>query len=186
MDSLQPEVKKYYEGKGVKVIRNPSQYSTDFRKATDKVIELFIERYKNHDKIETNEEEEEDKELIIYAIGGIGGRVDQSFHSFHQLYVLSQSTICSQLVLVSKSSITFLLSEGVKHYIHTPQRILGPSVGLIPLDGPTIISTNGLMWDVQDWETSFGTKVSTSNYLACDFVSIESNKKIVFTIERKK
>jgi Thiamin pyrophosphokinase, vitamin B1 binding domain len=54
----------------------------------------------------------------------------------------------------------------------------GPTCGLIPLAGPSTITTQGLKWDVEAWDTALGGRVSTNNCVegvceACAFPATE-------------
>ena len=57
-------------------------------------------------------------------------------------------------------------------------------VGILPLAGPAVISTEGLEWDVKDWETQFGGQVSTSNHVLPDtqVVTVQTDADVLFTI----
>ncbi|KAJ5698362.1 hypothetical protein N7462_000367 [Penicillium macrosclerotiorum] len=57
------------------------------------------------------------------------------------------------------------------------------NIGIIPLSGPTSISTKGFNWDVQDWPTKLGGQISTSNYIRADKVEVEASKPVLFTVE---
>lgn len=91
------------------------------------------------------------------------------------------------MFLLSGSSLTFLLKAG-KHQIHVAEegedRVFGKYVGLIPLKEPSRITTKGLEWDVTDWESQIGGKLSTSNHVSPEVrcVDIETSKDILFTI----
>jgi thiamine pyrophosphokinase len=58
------------------------------------------------------------------------------------------------------------------------------NLGLVPVYGPATISTTGLEWDVEAWHTQMGGQVSTSNHVKADKVEVETDKPILFTIER--
>ncbi|ANB15228.1 thiamine diphosphokinase [Sugiyamaella lignohabitans] len=161
-DSLRDDVRDYYESLGTKIIHNPDQYSTDFMKANKSIKDHSSSSYS------------------ILALGGMGGRVDQQFHSIHQLFLSKEQ---GQLIyLISTESISFLLDEG-KSTIITPTDLIGETCGIIPVCGETSITTQGLRWDVSDWKTSFGSQVSTSNHLISDSITIESDKPVLFTAE---
>ncbi|KAK9238527.1 thiamine pyrophosphokinase [Lipomyces kononenkoae] len=177
LDSLRPEIRKYYETElGVPVYYSPDQDSTDFGKCLLKLGELYPgERFP------------------VVALGGTGGRVDQEFHSIHTLFVHERgedeedTNVRSdkkqrEITLLSDDSLTFLAGPGTQT-IHTPRTVLGPTCGIIPVAGPTVISTKGFTWDVSDWATSLGTQVSTSNALEADAVVIKSDKTVLFTLE---
>jgi thiamine pyrophosphokinase len=161
-DSLRDDVREFYRASGVKVIHDPDQYATDFMKSVKAVDGEFGNGYR------------------FIAMPSVGSRVDHNFHAIHMLFALRQKN--QLLFLVSNESITFLLDEGDNEII-TPQSLLGKTCGIIPIVGPTIITTHGLEWDVTDWPTSFGTQVSTSNHLVDDIVRVKCSKPSLFTVE---
>lgn len=162
-DSLRPEVLDYYQKNDVIIKHDDDQYATDFIKCVNSVKENYYT----------------DFDLLV--IGGLGGRIDHSFHSLHHLYLSFQQN--EQLVyLISPENVSFLLPPGTSE-LETPLRFLGKTCGLIPLSGSAHITTSGLEWDVTDWETSFGSKISTSNHLLNDRISVTSDSPILFTAE---
>jgi thiamine pyrophosphokinase len=48
---------------------------------------------------------------------------------------------------------------------------------------PAVISTKGLEWDVQEWRTEFGGRMSTSNHIVSDLVEIDTSDTVLFTVE---
>ena len=66
-----------------------------------------------------------------------------------------------------------------------PQEVFGPSCGILPVGGRSVITTRGLVWDVEDWETKFGGKVSTSNVLREATVEVDTSETVVFTVQVK-
>lgn len=76
----------------------------------------------------------------------------------------------------------FLLAKG-DNLIHLPREAFGPACGLIPVGAPSVITTNGLVWDVTDWETRFGGRVSTSNMLKEEVVRVSTKEPVLFTVE---
>ncbi|KAL5328335.1 hypothetical protein ACEPPN_001834 [Leptodophora sp. 'Broadleaf-Isolate-01'] len=171
LDSLFFEVRKYWESKNVPVIYDPDQYSTDFGKAV-KYIRSSRAR-------ETTD---------IVVIGGLGGRVDQGMATLSHLYTFQQDPgyATGRMYLLSSESITFVLKTG-KHKIKAKDGFdgikLGKHVGIIPLKEPSVITTNGLEWDVQKWETEVGGQMSTSNHVKEELVTIETTKDVLFTID---
>ncbi len=62
----------------------------------------------------------------------------------------------------------------------------GKHVGIIPLAGPSRLTTRGLRWDVTGWRTVFGGRLSTSNHTmpGTDIVEIEAGlRDVLFTID---
>jgi len=173
LDSLHPSVRDFYSSQPVpaKVIHDTDQESTDFGKA----INLARKEYDGID---------------IVALGGIGGRVDQGLSQLHHLYLFQKDPAYSEgrIYLLSGSSLTFLLKTG-KHRIQIReddggQDMFGKHVGIIPLREPSRITTMGLEWDVADWETQMGGKLSTSNHVLPEtrWVEIETTADVLFTI----
>lgn len=61
----------------------------------------------------------------------------------------------------------------------------GKHVGIIPLTGPSELTTRGLEWDVKGWRTAFGEQLSTSNHTTpdADVVVVETSRDVLFTID---
>ena len=139
--------------------------------------------------------------------GGLGGRVDQAFAQLHQLYLYATGAADDggtapadgggeggerrSVYLLAGDSIVWALRPG-RHVVRTRRRetadrggrpALGRNVGIIPLGTPAVISTTGLEWDVQDWPTSFRTRVSTSNYVREDDVGVVTDRTVLFAID---
>jgi thiamine pyrophosphokinase len=174
LDSILSKVKSYWASKGVPVIHDKDQYSTDFMKAVDHV------------------KGKQDKGLDIVVLGGLGGRVDQGMSVLHQLYAYQKEPGYpgGKMYLLSTEAITFVLKAG-RHRIKAKAECdedghgvgLGIHVGIIPLKEPSVISTQGLEWNVKDWVTEFGGQMSTSNHVVEEWVMIETTKDVLFTID---
>ncbi|EKD18297.1 thiamine pyrophosphokinase [Drepanopeziza brunnea f. sp. 'multigermtubi' MB_m1] len=171
LDSLLPEVRKHWEDMSIPVIHDPDQYSTDFGKAV-KYIRSSPDR----------------AAIDIVVIGGLGGRVDQGMATLSHLYTFQKEPnyVSGRMYLLSSESITFVLKTG-KHRIKVKERYegieLGRHVGIIPLKEPSVISTQGLEWDVNEWGTEFGGQMSTSNHVKEDEVEVQTTKDVLFTID---
>ena len=63
--------------------------------------------------------------------------------------------------------------------------VLGKHVGIIPLAGPSELTTRGLEWDVAGWRTEFGGRMSTSNHTTPghDVVEVQTTTDVLFTID---
>lgn len=123
------------------------------------------------------------------VIGGIGGRVDQGLSQLHHIHLFQKDPTYSQgrMYLLSGSSFTFLLKPG-KHEIKVrndgEDDVFAKYVGIIPLEGPSTISTKGLEWDVTNWDTRIGGRISTSNHILPEtkIVEIETTHDVIFTV----
>ncbi len=126
--------------------------------------------------------------MDIIALGGLGGRVDQGLSQIHHLYLFQPGPAyeAGRVFLLSGQSLTFLLKKG-KHDIKVREGgddVFGKHVGILPIGGPSRLTTQGLEWDVTDWETCFGGQMSTSNHVLPEtqVVKVEATSDVVFTI----
>lgn len=173
LDSLTLDTEKHYRGKGVEVVKDPDQYSSDLTKC----LIWIRDAWNTHSRRET--------ELDVIVLGGLGGRVDQGFSQIHHLYMASgdASLASGRVYLLSESSLSFVLEIG-KNVIHIEDSYFTENVGIIPIQGPSKITTSGLEWDVKAWPTSFGGQVSTSNHVRAHEIIIEfDGPRPLFTIE---
>ncbi|KAG0305313.1 hypothetical protein BGZ97_001150, partial [Linnemannia gamsii] len=159
LDSLRDSVKEYYQSMGVPVDHVEEQNSTDFMKCVELVrardpspsspsstTKLGAEPAISSDALDPRSQEEcVASNLGIIALGGTGGRFDQSMSSIHHLYILNQER---QAALVSSESIVVVLGAGV-HEITCNLDIEGPTCGIIPVGSTeAILTTTGLKWDI--------------------------------------
>lgn len=146
----------------------------------------------------TQQKYAETDHLDILLFGGLGGRVDQAFAQLHHLYTASQEAIDEaskgELYLISEESISFVLRRG-RNTIRTARganyepndanehRYLEENIGILPVGVSSVISTEGLEWDVKDWKTEIGGKVSTSNHIRAEVIAVETTVPVFFTAE---
>ncbi|EFQ99353.1 thiamine pyrophosphokinase [Nannizzia gypsea CBS 118893] len=153
------------------------------------------------------------KDLDVVVFGGLGGRVDQGFAQIHHLFCTTASASAQitrpkgELYLISEESISFFLRAGnnvietfggsclgkeketntrsSSSQTNTMERQVwfSENIGIIPIGGPSIISTQGFEWDVGDWKTEFGGNLSTSNHIRADSVKVETSAPVLFTVE---
>jgi thiamine pyrophosphokinase len=195
LDSVRPEVKEFWLQAGSEIIHDSDQYSTDFTKAVRYLktfqvpegAEITLSKSElRRDAMQRVKDGPEIKDIV--CLGGLGGRVDQGMSTLHHLYIFQKDPGYSsgKMFLLSNGSITFVLQAG-KHRIQVRAGAshlgLGKHVGIIPLKEPSIITTNGLRWDVTDWPTEFGGQMSTSNHVSEDWVTIETTKDVLFSID---
>ncbi|KAG0349205.1 cAMP-dependent protein kinase subunit [Podila humilis] len=200
-DSLKDHVKDYYASKGVPMEQLDDQESTDFMKCVELVRERDPKPPTNNNSNaattidytptttdEPSEQQQQqqqqqqlqDRNLGIVALGGTGGRFDQCMSSIHHLYLLNRER---HATLVSDESIVVVMGAG-KHEITCNLEIEGPSCGIIPVGSSVAhLTTTGLKWDIENWRTSFGTRLSTSNALVGSEVIIETDAPVVWTTE---
>lgn len=168
LDSLNDTVRQRYEHIGVEITKDPDQYSTDFGKGVKKI------------------KDEVPHLRDILVLGSVGGRVDQGIGLLGEFYREQKYRNPDvRFWLFSESGISTLLQPGTT-VLHTPlgKRLITRNIGILPLYGRAVISTQGLEWDVQDWSTEMGGQMSTSNHITADVITITTDHDVLFTVER--
>jgi thiamine pyrophosphokinase len=167
-------VREAAQKQGTKIVQISDQDSTDFEKCVNYLrTQVFPVPAKAFD---------------ILCLGGLGGRLDHGISQLHQLYREQMNTDYNdgRIYLLTSENITFVLKSGL-HRICVKDKdisdVLGTHIGIIPLKGPSIITTKGLEWDVKDWWTEFGGQISTSNLVRENWVEILTTGDVLFTIE---
>ncbi|KLU82255.1 hypothetical protein MAPG_01329 [Magnaporthiopsis poae ATCC 64411] len=189
LDSFTDESRAYYQAlpRPPAIIQDPDQESTDFGKA----VKLIRDRDRAPEVAEAISHIQFPQEPCdIVAVGGLGGRIDQGLSQLHHLclFQADEEYQDGRMYLVSSENLTFLLKPG-RHIIHVredaAEESFGKHVGIIPIKGRSIITTKGLQWDVENWETEYGGRISTSNHVRPEtrVVEVVTDKDVVFTIE---
>lgn len=179
LDSIRPEVREYYEHHSVPIREDVSQDATDLKKCFDWVREVGIPQLQATTDVAVK--------VSILIFGSLAGRVDQAFSLLHHL-VLTENQLLpymgdGRIYLVGSESITFLLSNRRKNRIFLMGRRPQRTCGILPAGAPAVISTKGLNWDVIDWTTSIGTRVSTSNWIVDESVEVTCSEQVFFTVQ---
>ncbi|KAI6007978.1 thiamine pyrophosphokinase [Pisolithus marmoratus] len=171
LDSLRADVWDYYMSKGVSVVQDHDQNSTDLMKCVQSVEE---------------KEKLESREYEIIILGGLGGRLDHTMHTLSYVYKLRRTR--KKVFVVTDDNISWVLNEG-QHCIHIDHNILGPTCGLLPIGvDSTILTTTGLRWNLTVAESPFDGLISTSNHLVPEefFVTINTSRPIWWCVELAK
>ena len=174
LDSIKVDVKQYYEDQGIEVLHDTDQVTTDLTKCLKFLHKIRLDHPELAARLENT---------VLF--GGLGGRADQAFAQIHQLYEAAEKPEleCGNLYLFTPESIVFVLEKGM-NIIRTPvPSYIAENVGIIPIGKPAVITTQGLEWDVEDWETSFGTQVSSSNHIKASEVKVSTSERVLFTME---
>jgi len=165
---LRREPGEFWQKNKAKVTQDDDQYSTDFGKC---IKQTFLAK-------------PDVRNILI--VGSVSGRVDQGLGTLSEMLREQRAHPDVRFWLFSEESISFILHKGTS-VIHTPleQGLISPNIGIVPIFGPAHITTEGLEWNVQDWETSMGGQVSTSNHIVKDEISITTDFDVLFTVERR-
>jgi len=176
-DSINPEILFHFkQNEAVEVVGTPDQDETDFTKALralgDKLTSL-------------------NKAMKILAFCENTGRFDQIMANVETLFV-SRSFLpkeATQVYIFGSSSITWLLSPEASHTIHCDGLDVA-YCSLIPVSGPSTVTTTGLKWNLTSGTLAFGHLVSTSNELGPDnvdqVVTVESSQPVLWSMERRR
>ncbi|KAJ7593003.1 thiamine pyrophosphokinase [Mycena floridula] len=170
LDSLRSDVRDYYFAKGVPVVQDDDQYSTDLMKCVAALVE--------------NEKNGIQYELVL--LGGLAGRLDQTIHTLAFLHKLRRKR--KRVYAVTDDNVGWVLDAG-EHEITVDHEVLGTTCGLLPVGiESTILSTRGLKWNLDNALSSFDGMISTSNHLVLTepIVWIKTSKPIWWTVELRK
>jgi thiamine pyrophosphokinase len=166
---LRDDVRAYYADRGVEVSQDRDQYTTDFGKAMQKIS--------SKDSLSSPRE--------ILVLGTLGGRVDQGLGLLHEMIREESKDSSLRLWLFSETNLSVILSKDhnvLRGLISS--KLFTENVGIVPIYGHATITTAGLEWDVNEWETQMGHQVSTSNHVKADEVHVFTDAPVLFTIER--
>jgi thiamine pyrophosphokinase len=195
LDSIRPEVLELWKTRGTQIIHDKDQFSTDFTKAVRYLKTFKIPKDAEFTTPDIGFREGKIGNIKsgagirdIVVLGGLGGRVDQGMSTLHHLYCYQdeRNLLPGKMFLLSSEAISFVLKPG-RHRIQVRDGSskfgLGKHIGIIPLKECSILTTEGLEWDVTDWPTEFGGQMSTSNLVKEDWVTIVTSKAVLFTID---
>lgn len=166
LDSLRPEVRKFFEDHGTVIHQEADQDSTDL----DKSLRYYASKLTD------------DVDRFVAIIGTIGsheGRIDQFFAVINSMYSWRQSRL--RVFSVGNESVLIVLKPG-SHRIQVPPSALNRHCGMVPMFGKVEkVSTSGFEWNLSNEPTEFGGLVPTNNIIRDEFVTIETSDPLVFS-----
>ncbi|KAL8929278.1 MAG: hypothetical protein Q9208_001361 [Pyrenodesmia sp. 3 TL-2023] len=174
-DSLEDEAADYFAIKyDTAIVKDGNQNKTDLQKS--------LRQAKN---FASSDGGINDVSTVVF--GGIGGRFDHGLSQLHHLFqenVDAEYAFPGRIYLVNTESICFLLDKGLNH-IKTPlgSGLFRRSVGIIPLGRPSLVTTDGLEWNLTRQVTEFGGLMSTSNHIKREWIEIDTSERVLLTIE---
>ncbi|XP_017034111.1 thiamine pyrophosphokinase 1 [Drosophila kikkawai] len=163
-DSITEETVDFF--KTTPKIHTPDQDATDFTKAIAVLQPVMAQR-----KIQ---------DVVVFH--DTSGRLDHVMANLNTLYK-SQKDNCN-VFLLSGDSVTWLLRPG-KHTIKVPVDLVTTQrwCSLMPV-GATAhnVTTTGLKWNLYHAQMEFGGMVSTSNTYATEFVQVETDANLIWSM----
>lgn len=210
LDSLRPEVARYYEDRGSEIKLRDDQDHCDFEKCLVEVesrlspldavagveTEAAAAAVADDDGGDRNELRATNAaaaaagagssccSATVVGLGAFGGRFDHEMQGVSLLHAYTSRF--DRLVLMGAGNVAFLLEPGRSHTIEPDLRFEGPTVGLIPVGGPCrTVTTEGLQWNLDGQSLEFGVCVSSSNKVVGDEVQVTTDAPLLWTAEFK-
>lgn len=125
----------------------------------------------------------------ILIIGSVSlfpkGRIDQFFSALNTMYSTQmQFGESYRIVSIGEQSIMLVLLPNIKHTIQLPASHIKKHCGLIPVFSCPVesITTDGLVWDMDNHRMEFGKLISTCNIIKKDVVTVRSSDPVLFTL----
>lgn len=195
LDSLKPDVKQWYESKGVEVIKQSTQYATDMQKAID-LVEVHYHYADAQERFDVSSLDTYDSLLTLHSslnktsrtqmlmVGAIDGRFDHTIQSISVMLKRIQQSPDSPIFFLTRTNLIFAIPKGLNYVDYTKTTFQSYNCGLLPLAGDTRLTTKGLKWDVIDWDSSLTGSVSTSNRLVgTDGIVVQCDKELIINVE---
>lgn len=211
LDSLRPEVARYYEERGSEIKRRDDQDHCDFEKClvevesrlspSDAAAQVETAAAASSAVVDdgcgdgaesraTNNAAAAARAgsprctATVVGLGAFGGRFDHEMQAVSLLHAYTSRF--DRLVLMGAGNVAFLLEPGRSHTVEPDLRFEGPTVGLIPVGGPCrTVTTEGLQWNLDGRGLEFGVCVSSSNKVVGDVVQVTTDAPLVWTAEFK-
>lgn len=127
-------------------------------------------------------------DIDLAILGDLGGRVDHGLRQVHYLYLLQPGPAYphGRVFLVTSQNLTILLKAGF-HQIWLRgecDNIIGDNMGIIPIGGPSTITTKGLVHDVKQLEIMLGRIIHRSKIMpGISMIEITTSNPVLFTID---
>jgi thiamine pyrophosphokinase len=174
LDSVDDNTLLYFRSKvpiliqGVTVEQSQCQHTTDF----EKCIKWIEERDIAESKITGVPSAEHAKDTIdagVYALGALGGRLDQTYQN---LNIIARYP---QIVLYSNETMALALPPG-DHVIYSKVGFEGPTCGILPVTGKSVVKTKGESWLIQVSNGTWTARLSLEDLFPRLILSISSIK----------
>lgn len=162
LDSMRPDVQKFYASLGVPAKDlSADQDSTDL----EKCLQLLKKEMRAVGAAADGADD------VIVILGAIGGRFDHTLANLNVLYCNPDD----HLVLMGDGNLVRLLPRGASE-VRMNAEAESIQCGVVPLNGPSRVTSSGLRWDMEDLELKFCGLLSTSNQVASDVVTVQCSE----------
>lgn len=201
LDSINDDIVKFYLKFNVVILKQNTQYATDFKKCLMMIVYnayhpgvLKQKKYDDNygvdpvDGLIKFDEKHSGKIINVLAIGAIGGRFDQTINSITELYNNCGEKSEITLRFLTETDIIMLIPGNGTMICYDREfrdKVIG-NCGLLPMGEPiTLVETRGLKWDVFNWNSSIQSGIVSSNnrFSGIDNCYIDSNRDFVMNIE---
>ncbi|ORZ29270.1 Thiamin pyrophosphokinase [Catenaria anguillulae PL171] len=158
LDSVRPDVVEFYRQLGAKIHKSTCQNSTDLGKCIQ-----HMESIERHLKIPVT--------LDLVILGGTDGRFDQTLGVVHSMHAIA----CTgrKVALLDAHNFMTVLTPATVHRLDVVHPMQGPHCGLLPVGAPTVVSTRGLVWDMERFLLSFATVISACNQVDRAYTAVD-------------
>lgn len=181
LDSLRPEVARFYEGLGSEIKLRDDEDHCDFEKC---LVEVESRLSSPPPPAAGAAAAVAPCGATVVGLGAFGGRFDHEMQAVSLLHAYTSRF--HRLVLMGAGNVAFLLQPGLSHAVQPNPRFEGPTVGLLPVGGPCrTVTTEGLRWNLEGRGLEFGVCVSSSNCVVGDVVRVVTDAPLVWTAEFK-
>ncbi|CAM9438936.1 unnamed protein product [Ectocarpus sp. 12 AP-2014] len=191
LDSLRPEVARFYEGLGSEIKLRDDEDHCDFEKCLLEVESRLSSPVPSPEAGGSGGSGggsggggSAPCGATVVGLGAFGGRFDHEMQAVSLLHAYTSRF--HRLVLMGAGNVAFLLQPGLSHAVQPDSRFEGPTVGLLPVGGPCLaVTTEGLRWNLDGRGLEFGVCVSSSNHVVGDVVRVVTDAPLVWTAEFK-
>eukprot|EP00924_Labyrinthula_sp_SR-Ha-C_P013071 snap_masked-scaffold_12-processed-gene-8.31-mRNA-1 protein AED:0.08 eAED:1.00 QI:0/-1/0/1/-1/1/1/0/249 len=170
-DSLDSKILEDYQKKGVKIVQDEDQDSTDLQKCLN-----YLTRTR-------------DRGLNVVIFGAFGGRLDHQMAHINTAliwyiliyYLILRENRFRDIYLLNHETVGVVLQKGANEIINSKDHQDYKTAGIIPIGAPCEnLSLDGFRWNLDSAKSAFGGLVSTSNEIVLDAVMVENSEPVFF------
>ncbi|CAL2038185.1 unnamed protein product [Caenorhabditis brenneri] len=117
----------------------------------------------------------------LVVLGGLNGRFDHTMSTLSSLlHFIDQST---EIIVIDSNNMVVAVPEG-ESKINIELEMTSRMCGVIPIaQKTTVVTSNGLKYEMADHLLAFGVCVSSSNEVISNQITLNTTAPLIFTIE---